>query len=418
MTPECHHSQQSHSSNESSLSRVSVFEPISNDAYRSASRDPSVRATTPSTSLSDPSSQERAGSISPTRENDPHKSPAFKSAPSNTPSHSLHIQTARPTSGKSHVLNLSHAQKRTASGEVKRSGPSQPSSPDGTSQYSHSRNTSTASKSSQVSELSNDLRTRLSYAMFKVQNGLQSHSLNELEAMALRRPTSPSALSPLQSSIQSSTFRAAHSPHFTERPHYTQPISPNGPWVAHQSQQSHNPFSSTPSQDAHASEAHHGPKLAPPVDIIPATSHRSHGDSIQPPRLNTSNVHGNGKNGLLSPLASLTMPATPPRKPAAIVRTPNPKSTMEQDAVETLMFMSSPGNSGYHPGFHAPMSPLPKNAITSPNRVEFASYGSQSPSKVRTAVSAPRLNSTAEIDKVLDHMPDQYSSSDEDILLP
>ncbi|KAL8809010.1 MAG: hypothetical protein Q9200_003810 [Gallowayella weberi] len=414
MTQELHHSQQSHSSNESTVSHVSALEPQSTDAYRSASRDRSLRVVTPSTSLSDPSSQERTGSKSPTRENDTHQSPSFKSAISNTPSHSIHKQKARPTSVKSHVLNVSHAHKRTASGEVKRPGSSQPSSPDGPSQYSHSRNTSTASKSSQVSELSNDLRTRLSYAMFKVQNGLQSHSLNELEAMALRKSTTPSALSPLQPSGQSPTFRVTHSPHSAEKAHSRQGISPNGPQLAHQSQQSHNHLSSTPPKDPHAGDAHYGPKLAPPVDIMPATSRRSHADNIQPPRLNTRDVHGNGK----SPLAAPTTPATPPRKPVSAIRTPNQKSTMEQDAVETLMFMSSPGNSGYHPAFHAPISPLPKHSITSPKRGEFSPSGARPRSNGRTAVSGPRLSTTAEIDRALDQMPDQYSSSDDDIPFP
>ncbi|KAL8803087.1 MAG: hypothetical protein Q9182_003400 [Xanthomendoza sp. 2 TL-2023] len=418
MTPELHHSQQSHSSNESTVSHLSALEPLSNNAYRPASRDRSIRVITPSTSLSDPSSQEGTGSTSPTRENDTDQSPSFKSVISNTPSHSLHKQTACPTSVKSHLPNISHAHKRTASGEVKRPGPSQPSSPDGPSQYSHSRNTSTASKSSQVSELSNDLRTRLSYAMFKVQNGLQSHSLNELEAMALRIPTTPSALSPLSPSIQSPTYRATHSPYSTEKAHSRQPISPNGPRLAHQSQQSNHPLASTPPEDARAGDAHYGPKLAPPVDFIPATSRRSRADNIQPPRLDTRDVHGNNKHDRLSPLPTSTTPATPPRKPASIHRTPNHKSTMEQDAVETLMFMSSPGNSGYHPAFHSPISPLPKHSMTSPNRGEFTSYGSRPPSNGRTAVSAPRLNTTAEIDRALDQMPDQYSSSDEDISFP
>ncbi|KAI4243247.1 MAG: hypothetical protein L6R40_003615 [Gallowayella cf. fulva] len=251
--------------------------------------------------------------------------------------------------------------------------------------------------------------------MFKVQNGLQAHNLNELEAMASRKATPPPTLSQIQPSVFPSTFSATQSPHSPGKVYSNLPLTPNGPRSAHQYPQLQHSFLSPSPQDVHVGEVYRGPILAPPVDILPGTSRRPRADNMQRPRLNTTNAHPPGSNDLLSPMGSATTPATPPRGPASTVRTPSQKSAMEQDAVETLMFMSSPGNSGYHPAFHAPMSPLPKHSITSPSRVDFASYGARPPPNANKVVHAARLGTTAEIDKALDEMPDRYSSSDEDV---
>ncbi|KFH43155.1 hypothetical protein ACRE_060960 [Hapsidospora chrysogenum ATCC 11550] len=67
------------------------------------------------------------------------------------------------------------SRKRMADGEVKSPG------------KGHSRTTSTlsmASTTSTIGDLSHELRTRLSYAMVKVNNGWQAHSLDEVESLA------------------------------------------------------------------------------------------------------------------------------------------------------------------------------------------------------------------------------------------
>lgn len=109
--------------------------------------------------------------------------------------------------------------------------------------------------------------------------------------------------------------------------------------------------------------------LAPPADIRPSTnSRRSHASKFAKPPA----IPGQGSN---SPLNTST-PRTPIRadlreKP---MQTPTQKTIQEQDAIETLLFMSSPGNSGTMG--HAPFPgarPNPNLASPQPNplRVEY-----------------------------------------------
>ena len=426
MTAEPNNSQQSHSSsNDSVLSRASGWKAIPKGPFHPVSPDQNARETTPSTSLSNSSSQDRAGSISSLHDVGISQSPTLEPNIANTSSYSLHENhMSRPTSEQSHLRNGTHAPKRTANGEVKSSGQSQQSSPNGTSQYSHSRHTSTASRSSHISDMSNDLCARLSYAVFKVQNGLQSHNLDQVEAMALQRTTPPTGTSQRQPAIYSpsSTFRATNSPYSPEKTNSMQQSSPDGLRPAYHPQQPYNSFRPTSSQDSGLDRAswqstastgtlenapsqhspYRGPTLAPPADILPRNSRqRPRPNNLQQPRLDTRGLHGNGINGMLSPMDTSITPSTPPRKPTSNIPTPNPKSAEEQDAVETLMFMSSPGNSAYHPAFHAPMSPPP------PPKSSHTKSGQH--------ISSAKLSTTADIDRVLDQMPDHDSSSDEDI---
>jgi hypothetical protein len=129
------------------------------------------------------------------------------------------------------------------------------------------------------------------------------------------------------------------------------------------------------------------------------------------------------------------------------VQTPSQKTIQEQDAIETLLFMSSPGNSGNmgHGPFGAPprTNPLLGSPQRSPlraefrvqdrrggvqgRRVEFEKYVSGG--GVETAVEAKqhaRASSTSGtgldearegvIDRLLDRMSDV--SSDEDVEVP
>ncbi|KAL8788800.1 MAG: hypothetical protein Q9213_001471 [Squamulea squamosa] len=417
MSSEPNNSQQSHSSfSDSIVSRASGRNPITSGGLRPISREEFARETTPSTSLSNSSTQERPGSTSSVYEVGISRSPILGAANGNT---SLGNQASQSTNIKSYFQNLHHAPKRTASGQVKRSGQRQQSSPDGISQGSHSRHTSTASRSSQISDMSNDLCARLSYAVFKVQNGLQSHNLDQLEAMALQRETPPPGTSPRQSAIKSpiSAFRTIQSPGSPEKRSFTQQTSSYGLPMAWQPQQPNHSIHPPPSQESsldrsswlsnatantfeNVSSQHspkRGPVLAPPVDIIPRGPRGRHTDNVQQPRLDTRALHRHSMHEALSPVGSSITPSTPPRRLGSNIRAPNPKSAEEQDAVETLISMSSPGNPAYHAALHAPISPLPKHLNTSPKRV-----------------SPAKLSTNADIDQVLDQMPDRYSSSDED----
>ncbi|KAL8926252.1 MAG: hypothetical protein Q9172_001894 [Xanthocarpia lactea] len=427
MNSQPNNSQQSHSSsNDSILSRASGWKAIAKGPLHPVSPDQNARETTPSTSLSNSSSQDRPGSPSSLHEAGISQSPTLKPNIANTSSYSLHEnRMSQPTSVQSHLRNGTHPPKRTVNGEVKNLGQSQQSSSNGASQYSHSRHTSTTSRSSHISDMSNDLCARLSYAMFKVQNGLQSHNLDQVEAMALQRTTSPTGTSQRQPAMYSpsSTFRATNSPYSPKMTNSMQQSSPDGLRPAYHPQQPYNSFRPPSSQDSGLDRAswqstastgtfentpsqsspYRGPTLAPPADILPRNSRRPWPNNLQQPRLDTRGLHGNGINGMLSPMDTSITPSTPPRKPTSNTRTPNPKSAEEQDAVETLMFMSSPGNSAHHPAFHhAPMSPPPPPKYSNTNNS-------------RQHISSARLSTTADIDRVLDQMPDHDSSSDEDI---
>ncbi|KAJ4387017.1 hypothetical protein N0V85_007823 [Neurospora sp. IMI 360204] len=86
------------------------------------------------------------------------------------------------------------SRKRMADGMVKPTYERPSPSPAGTA--SHTRNTSAISMAStatsRLGELSAELKTRLSYAMVKVNNGWQSHSIDQVESLASRAasPTS------------------------------------------------------------------------------------------------------------------------------------------------------------------------------------------------------------------------------------
>ncbi len=80
-------------------------------------------------------------------------------------------------------------QKRTVDGHVRRSfsassRSSQENDPDPKRRVGHSRNTSTASSAMSPRELTSELKTRLSYAMMKVQKGWESLPIYEVESLA------------------------------------------------------------------------------------------------------------------------------------------------------------------------------------------------------------------------------------------
>ncbi|KAL8836132.1 MAG: hypothetical protein Q9176_006512 [Flavoplaca citrina] len=393
--PEPKNSQQSQSSsNDSIMSRLSDRNVIAKNGIRPISRDGRARELTPSTSLSDASSQEPSGSISSPHQGAINHSPIAAPKLHSTSPQSLDNQASRSTSmqSNSNLQNAIQPPKRTASGDVKRPGQSLQSSPHATSEYSHSRNTSTASRSSHISDISNDLCARLSYAVFKVQNGFQSHSLPQIEAMALQKATSPTGTPQRQSAIPSPTspFRATNSPYSPGKRDSTQRSPTDRLRLTQQSQKpptsSHSPrpqsssqanapwpsYPTTTTSQPHTSP-NRAPTLAPPADIQPRRRH---------PRPNNR------------PKPNLNTQTTPP----TLHTTTPPKTTKEQDAVETLIFMSSP-NASYYPS-------------TRPSSSSHRVYDNTSPRHIN--LSAMRLSSKADIDRVLDQMPNDYSSSDED----
>ncbi|KAF2102126.1 hypothetical protein NA57DRAFT_73563 [Rhizodiscina lignyota] len=316
---------------------------------------------------------------------------------------------------------LHQASKRTASGTIKPTAPSTVayagitagrSSPPKPSQLGHSRSQSSVDglNKAKIAEISAQLKTRLSYAMVKVQNGWEKRSIEDLE----NQITSPSQLSnsrktpstptptgfghfsrPSTSSIggpmrnydatySAKTQRYAHSPDVSGR------NSPPGPGPAllrrtTSSSSSDAPISSSPRTYA-AFFARHGgntipassamrthahtaststitsttPSLGPPVDLVPSSTRPGRSGSASHPRRSHShrappNLSGSSrKMPYASPSKSqmLTSPTTPTSGPLGGLRagvTPRPlrmpSQQAEKDAVDTLLFMSSPNNS-------------------------------------------------------------------------
>ena len=152
------------------------------------------------------------------------------------------------------------------------------------------------------------------------------------------------------------------------------------------------------------------PSLAPPVAITPRiAARRTNASSSQhAPRLKTNTTTK----------THATMPATPPPPQ---VHTPRQNTAEDIDAIETLVFMSSPKNSGYHPSpqrvNQSSQSSMPKTPLR--QHIESfverrAGFPSEQEADLSPGGGAPRLQSEADIDRMLDEMSDASSSSGED----
>ncbi|KAI9752019.1 MAG: hypothetical protein M4579_005792 [Chaenotheca gracillima] len=287
--------------------------------------------------------------------------------------------------------------KRTASGEIKSPSSASPTRPHHAIPPLHSRSVSTEG-GQRASELSSQLRARLSYAMVKVQHGWQSRSIDEVESIAasqlspmsttstlrdhwpraVRSPTDPpSSLSRENSGKSSDVQMSSGSPEivssavgdiangasgFHRAQHRATEVSPPSSasgrtyesfWRDHGATSAVKVLE-TQRGAAGPPQGNHAPILAPPADITPRNHGRrsSTSNDKHPPTISTNIPSGT------RPLSSSTSlpPSTPPPDSSngstngirrdALIRTPSQKRAMEQDAVETLMFMSnSPGNS-------------------------------------------------------------------------
>ena len=139
------------------------------------------------------------------------------------------------------------------------------------------------------------------------------------------------------------------------------------------------------------------PSLAPPADIL----HRSQTaqypgqNRAAPPRLQTSN-----------------MPATPQRHTFSGTRTPAQQSADEQDAIDSLIFMSSPNNTGYFPGNSVDSTPV-RNAVgPSPQKGFLTTGHSRHEVAADVGRSVQAKLPLQDLDKRLDEIEDE-SSDDE-----
>lgn len=305
------------------------------------------------------------------------------------------------------------------------------------------------------------LRTRLSYAAAKVEKSWQRDGQAQVP-FRLRQSGSPT---PTPSSIKrawpqghmqgnissehttlsasnSSTASHFHPPNeqLPKSPAAKPPIlSPN-----HFSQRYTAPTSPTKSYPA--------PKLAPPVDIISgAGSGRRRrpnpneiaGRSRYSPYSGHRRHHSQqefGASKLTADSHPALVPGTPPLRPSmhkastpfathnghSRSRTHSQSTLMEQDAIETLLFMSSPKNSGYHPSPRLRPDTIPKSiappVTTSSNPPHNqnkplhmeSTNGSSSSSRFRDQAFGLEAHAGDEIDRMLDQMEDSDSDDGRD----
>ena len=361
--------------------------------------------------------------------------------------------TEGPARNTSHPSQVPHGQKRMSNGHLKSPSVDSPTSPsEAAFRGSHARRLSNVSSSSQVGEVSKSpfamdkltgsvqltaqLRTRLSYAMLKVQNGWQDRTIEEVESLASRQSSmAPSTPGPLQN--QGSP--GSEGP-YSKRPEVVQfpkcssrPLANDKPFshdhgrfppTHHGTSSRHallypNPQPSRSvqhqrvrSRDGPVYQGNHNPaevrRLAPAFDSPPRDARRV--AQSNPPRLNTNIVSNLSNHSMASTLSS-NPPSTPPPRPASLAKSPSCTTPMEQDAIETLLTMSSPGNSQHGPRYgHLPGSPLRNHFRAPERRVGFAGYNLAQPPSQPPRV---RLRTDEDVDRYLDEMSKDNESSDE-----
>ncbi|KAI1453873.1 hypothetical protein F4805DRAFT_356270 [Annulohypoxylon moriforme] len=282
------------------------------------------------------------------------------------------------------------SKKRMADGVVKHTRNSSSVSP---VRVGHSRNTSTVSVASttgsRIGELSAELRTKLSYAMVKVNNGWQGHSIDEVESLASQAASPTSSTSTLHG-----RHGASASPRIPIAPtRHRASSNATSPTFQHPSQgRTYESFwrEGNIKGSTSTSPISQVPTLAPPAPIQPRQPgqvhpRRSSNARFTPAYLSHASPH--------TPAQPSPLQSTPGQ---GSIRTPNVdpilfsphQNVREQEALETLMFMSSPGNSANVK--HAFPSSIPSSQSSQPLQPP------QGRNSGRTALPTSRLGSGIE----------------------
>ncbi|KAF2127596.1 hypothetical protein P153DRAFT_387338 [Dothidotthia symphoricarpi CBS 119687] len=263
--------------------------------------------------------------------------------------------------------------KRTADGSLKAVGPATVT-PAGRV-FAHKRNKSMDTHSgTRIGELSAQLKTRLSYAMVKVQNGWEKQSLDELEEAHSQHGSPNSA-----SGGSRPTFGSPSSTNYQRRP---SGVSENSDQIlmspGSDPSRSHatTPFSywhpgTKPAMNAavnliNVTSTYPGRGLAPAPDFDTGRRRRANTTNTMP------SLPGTGHRKYFSDLGAVSRAPVTPR--AGILRMPSQQA--EKDAVDTLLFMSSPNNSQRFPNTSS-AAPSPLRAEAPQRRVMFEAYPSQ-----------------------------------------
>jgi len=273
--------------------------------------------------------------------------------------------------------------------------------------------------------------------MIKVQNGWQTRTIDEVENLATTQGciVSPKKHFHSPRSTETPSYREtagfAESSERTTAPSLASPRKHQGKYSKEDlyAQRAKPTYSASlnPKDDFRHPDGHYrtilndsGPSLAPPVDFAPRNPRRSDQPHSQGSPLHLSNArnHSNLSASSTSSTRS-TIPATPPQKRPPSIKTTPSATAREKDAIETLLFMSSPGNSQRHPtSSQLPGTPLRNNFLAAERHVGFIDDDSIpiSPRK-RGFLDSVRLQTDENIDKVLDRMASEDISSSEDDVL-
>ncbi|KAK3353907.1 hypothetical protein B0T25DRAFT_222856 [Lasiosphaeria hispida] len=257
-----------------------------------------------------------------------------------------------PDGGADAAANGALSKKRTADGAVKHTRSTSSVSPVLTAGHGHgrghSRNTSTVSMASttgsRIGELSEELRTRLQYAMLKVNHGWQGQSIEQVETLASQAtsPTSSNSTIHLRNGSSASPQLSQRGSNNTTPATGLSQHFPNRRADSLWRESARSGSSGSPTSPVKTT-----PVLAPAVSIQPAR-HLNHPRRNSNPKLTPTFLsHASPNAGphtpaQPSPYLGTTHQRTPVVDP--ILYSPH-QNVREQDAIESLLFMSSPGNS-------------------------------------------------------------------------
>ncbi|KAJ6008368.1 hypothetical protein N7540_012344 [Penicillium herquei] len=345
-------------------------------------------------------------------------------SPPQSPNHSNPL--TQPENG----VSFAPGHKRTATGDIKSMASSDaipPNQDDDNFGAARRRSKSTGSPAygSRIAQLSVHIRTRLSYAAAKIEKSRQAREKDT--QLALRGLEILSSASTPNPSGATST-----PPGLTPTSH---PQNLTSTSTSHNSS-SHNRSQSTISSPGKLLPF---PKLAPPVDIISSngdTRRRRPNPNTGPKEFNRSPYVRHHRRHHSVQEASVTKtlgsppvlgPDTPHIPPSARMplsaqhevyrsRTHSQSTSMEQDAIETLLFMSSPENSGYRSSprpLQPPASQLSLNESIQSHFNGVSDQSSQSDKshngrnfelELRPSGFGLESNAGDEIDRILDQM--------------
>ena len=225
-------------------------------------------------------------------------------------------------------------------------------------------------------QLSAELKARLSYAMVKVNHGWHSHTIDQVESM-----TSQAASPTSSNSTVHGRHGASASPQLAPGHRASNNTTPASATLSHfdgsWAERSH--LTGSPALPPPFAQSRPAPSLAPPISLQPArynaNARRNSNPPFVAPQLRPQPHQGSPQTpGQPSPMQAphIRSMATPVVDP--ILFSPD-QNVREKDAIETLLFMSSPGNSANlkHTFASSSSQPLPSmrnghSVISSPHR--------------------------------------------------